>query len=104
MTKELLVSAAISGLIAFSANSALADGNKKKADHAKKDAKHKEAKDMKHDKATGDIHCMGINGCKGKSACAVKGSHGCGGQNGCKGKGYVSMSKKACHDKGGKEI
>lgn len=46
------------------------------------------------------IHCQGVNGCKGKSACSTA-SSGCAGQNACKGKGWVEMSEKECKAKGG---
>ena len=47
------------------------------------------------------IHCQGVNGCKGKSACSTATS-GCAGQNGCKGKGWIEMTEKECKAKGGK--
>ncbi len=40
-------------------------------------------------------HCMGANGCKGKSACKTA-SNECAGQNACKGKGFVEMTKEEC--------
>lgn len=41
------------------------------------------------------IHCHGVNACKGQSAC--KGAHNaCKGQNSCKGKGYLEMTKEEC--------
>ena len=46
------------------------------------------------------VHCMGVNGCKGKGECATA-SNACKGQNACKGKGWVAMSAKDCKDKKG---
>jgi hypothetical protein len=46
------------------------------------------------------IHCVGANGCKGKSA-----QHACKGQNACKGQGFVETSSvQECKDKGGKPL
>ncbi len=45
--------------------------------------------------------CMGINGCKGQSACATATSS-CAGQNSCKGQGWVKATKAECDEKGGK--
>jgi len=66
-------------------------------------------------KAAKTVMCMGINSCKGTSACktasnACKGqslcqsaNSGCKGQNACKGKGYVmTPSAKECVAAGGK--
>jgi hypothetical protein len=49
----------------------------------------------------GKVHCLGINGCKGKSDCKTA-SNACKGQNACKGKGMTVTSEKECADKGGK--
>jgi hypothetical protein len=47
------------------------------------------------------VHCMGINACKGKSACKTA-DNACKGQNSCKGKGWLpTKSAKACEKKGG---
>lgn len=47
------------------------------------------------------VHCGGVNGCKGQSACATQASS-CKGQNECKGKGWVpAATEKECTDKGG---
>jgi len=51
--------------------------------------------------AEAKIHCLGVNSCKGKSECATATS-GCKGQNACKGQGWLSMTEKACLEKGGK--
>jgi hypothetical protein len=47
------------------------------------------------------VHCIGINGCKGKSECATA-SNACKGMNACKGKGMTVTSEKDCVAKGGK--
>jgi len=48
-----------------------------------------------------DVHCTGINACKGTGECGGKG-HSCAGQNACKGQGWVkAASEKECTDKGG---
>ena len=41
------------------------------------------------------IHCMGVNACKGQSACKSA-NNACKGQNSCKGKGFVEMTQKEC--------
>lgn len=51
-----------------------------------------------------EVHCFGINECKGQSACDVKDSHVCAGQNDCAGKGWIVVSKSECADKGGTEV
>lgn len=47
-----------------------------------------------------NVHCMGMNGCKGKSSCKTA-DNACKGKNSCKGKGFVSMSKSMCDQIGG---
>ncbi|MBT3237178.1 MAG: hypothetical protein HOK06_05765 [Rhodospirillaceae bacterium] len=47
------------------------------------------------------IKCMGVNGCKGQSACKTA-SSSCKGLNSCKGHGFLPMSKEACDKAGGK--
>jgi hypothetical protein len=60
-----------------------------------------QADDKGHEKGGGDIHCAGINSCKGTGGCASA-TNSCKGQNGCKGKGWVpTKSEKECKDKGG---
>jgi len=44
--------------------------------------------------------CVGINSCKGTSACATATS-ACAGQNSCKGQGWVKATKAECDSKGG---
>jgi len=56
------------------------------------------------DKAGGEVHCAGINECKGKGSCAGA-ENACKAQNSCKGKGYVDVSSAGeCIKKGGKVI
>ena len=50
--------------------------------------------------ASADVHCYGVNACKGKTACQTK-DNACKGQNSCKGKGWISMSADKCAKKGG---
>jgi hypothetical protein len=52
----------------------------------------------------GSVQCLGINECKGNSACHVIGDHGCAGQNTCKGKGWISVPAAECQAKGGKVL
>ncbi len=52
-------------------------------------------------KHEGKVHCLGVNGCKGKSDCATA-SNACKGMNQCKGKGMTITSAKDCQDQGGK--
>jgi uncharacterized membrane protein len=47
------------------------------------------------------VHCQGVNSCKGKSACHGAGN-ACSGQNSCKGKGWIMTTEKECKAKGGK--
>jgi len=42
-----------------------------------------------------EVHCEGVNQCKGQSDCATA-SHDCSGKNSCKGKGWKSMSEEEC--------
>jgi hypothetical protein len=53
-----------------------------------------------HAAEEGKVHCVGVNGCKGKSECATA-ANACKGQNGCKGQGFVSLTEKECKDKKG---
>ena len=54
--------------------------------------------------AAGDVNCLGIHECKGKSACHVIGSHACAGQNACKGKGWITVPAAECQAKSGKVL
>ena len=51
--------------------------------------------------SSADVHCHGINACKGKTACATA-TNKCNGMNSCKGKGWLPMSASECAAKGGK--
>jgi hypothetical protein len=42
-----------------------------------------------------EIHCEGVNSCKGQTDCGA-GDHDCSGKNACKGKGWKSMSAEEC--------
>lgn len=47
------------------------------------------------------VHCVGINACKGQSACKTA-SSSCKGLNSCKGQGWLpTKSKGECEEKGG---
>ena len=50
---------------------------------------------------TAQIHCVGVNACKGMSDCKTA-SSSCKGQNECKGQGFVAMTAKECTAIGGK--
>ena len=51
-----------------------------------------------------EVHCAGINSCKGTSACKTETS-ACKGQNECKGQGWLpEKSAKSCEAKGGKVV
>ena len=41
------------------------------------------------------VHCDGVNGCKGQSACKTA-HNACKGQNSCKGQGFKEMTAKEC--------
>ena len=47
-----------------------------------------------------EIHCVGVNSCKGTSDCKTATS-ACKGQNSCKGHGFLSITKAECDAKGG---
>jgi uncharacterized membrane protein len=48
-----------------------------------------------------DVHCHGVNACKGVGDCGGKG-HGCAGKNSCKGEGWVGFpSEELCSKVGG---
>ena len=48
-----------------------------------------------------NIHCYGVNKCKGHNDCKTA-QNACKGHASCKGKGFVSVSAKACDHLGGK--
>lgn len=57
-----------------------------------------------HDKAGGEVHCAGINACKGQGSCSGAGND-CAGMNSCKGKGVTDVAtKEECTKKGGKVV
>lgn len=45
--------------------------------------------------AEAKVQCMGVNSCKGQSACKTAQSS-CKGQNSCKGQGFSEMTQKEC--------
>ena len=50
--------------------------------------------------AEDNVKCMGVNACKGQSACKTAAS-GCKGMNSCKGKGFLLITESACKQQGG---
>lgn len=46
------------------------------------------------------VHCYGINGCKGQNDCKTA-SNSCKGQASCKGQGFKSTTLAACTEAGG---
>lgn len=42
-----------------------------------------------------EVHCYGINKCKGVGECGGKG-HSCAGQNSCPGKGFITLDEDTC--------
>lgn len=51
-----------------------------------------------------EVHCAGINACKGTSSCKSA-TNSCKGLNACKGQGWVpAASADACTSQGGKVI
>jgi uncharacterized membrane protein len=53
------------------------------------------AAQAEHHESGEEVHCKGVNACKGQTDCANPG-HGCSGQNSCKGKGWKKMSAEEC--------
>jgi len=51
--------------------------------------------------AKADVHCYGVNKCKGHNDCGTA-QNACAGHGKCKGQGFVAMSKHACDAIGGK--
>jgi hypothetical protein len=47
-----------------------------------------------------EVHCAGINSCKGQGSCAGA-DNACKAQNSCKGKGWVDTTEEDCLAKGG---
>ncbi len=79
--KQVLLAASVAGLLAMTSGAFMSSAPAFAAD---------------------DVHCYGVNACKGKGAC--KGSqNACAGKNACKGMGFVNVdSKDACMSQGGK--
>lgn len=50
--------------------------------------------------AAEQVHCYGVNTCKGTSDCKTA-KNDCKGQNSCKGTGFKAMTEKACKTAGG---
>ena len=46
------------------------------------------------------VQCMGVNSCKGHSACKTANSS-CKGLNSCKGQGFLELTKSECDAQGG---
>ena len=46
--------------------------------------------------AEATVQCMGVNACKGQSACKSA-QHACKGMNSCKGQGFLMMTKAQCN-------
>ena len=42
-----------------------------------------------------DVHCYGVNKCKGTGDCGGK-ANSCAGTNACKGQGFVSLPEDTC--------
>jgi len=63
-------------------------------------ATHSSPNHMKMEMAKGDVHCSGINSCKGKTSCKSA-TNDCKGKNSCKGKGWLQTTKTECAEKGG---
>lgn len=51
--------------------------------------------------ASSDVHCFGVNKCKGHNDCKTA-SNACKGHASCKGQGFISMPAAACDHVGGK--
>lgn len=49
-----------------------------------------------------NVHCYGVNSCKGTSDCKTA-QNECKGQNSCKGHGFKEMSAKECKTQGGSD-
>jgi len=48
-----------------------------------------------HAEEAEEVHCYGVNKCKGTGDCGGKG-HSCANQNSCKRAGYIDMDKDTC--------
>jgi uncharacterized membrane protein len=78
--KSKLLTAAVAGLMGLSAIAVAGDKAAKSEKKADKDA---------------NVHCFGVNKCKGLGKCSQPG-HGCAGANSCKGQGWLPMPKSSC--------
>lgn len=54
-----------------------------------------------HEANEAKVHCYGVNKCKGHNDCKTA-DNACKGKAACKGQGFISMSKHACEEIGGK--
>ncbi len=52
------------------------------------------------EKTTAQVHCMGVNACKGKGGCKSE-KNACKGQNGCKGQSFAELTEADCKTQGG---
>ncbi len=77
MGKNLLLGAAVAGLLAAAAQA--------HADPIPKDKV----------KRMAVVPCYGVNSCKGQGQCAAA-AHACAGQNSCKGEGWLPIPKESC--------
>ncbi len=50
--------------------------------------------------ASSQVHCYGINACKGHNDCKTA-SNACKGQGSCKGKGFIALPSSSCSAGGG---
>jgi uncharacterized membrane protein len=53
-----------------------------------------------HHAKADNVHCYGVNACKGTSDCKTA-ENSCKGQNACKGHGFKAMTADACAKAGG---
>jgi len=51
--------------------------------------------------ASSQIHCFGVNSCKGHNDCKTA-SNACKGHGSCKGQGFIALPASSCGDIGGK--
>ena len=50
--------------------------------------------------ADDEIHCQGVNACKGQAACKTA-TNSCKGQAACKGQGWINATRANCNKWGG---
>ncbi len=87
-------------MLATSAAALVLSGCATHSNHSDKEAM---AKDSMTKAGGGNVHCAGINSCKGTSECKTATSS-CKGLNECAGHGYITTSAAECSAKGGKAI